>query len=56
MQGKTENIRNRFKVNKKIFPLSIAENIQLSSHKSALHRGAGRGGGGALWIFSGTTH
>ena len=27
MQGKTENIRHCFKINKKIFPLFITENI-----------------------------
>ena len=31
MQGKTENIRHCFNMNKKIFSLFITENIQLSS-------------------------
>ena len=31
VQGKAENIRHCFKMNKKIFPLFITENIQLSS-------------------------
>ena len=36
MQGKTENIRHCFKMNKKIFPLFITENIQLTTPENTI--------------------